>query len=471
MTIKAFIAGALLCGLCANQSVQAEPTTVSQSVAKLFVEDVFKSVELHHPELLKEIAKVEEARGGVVSAAGSYDPGIKSKGYSYLDGYYSGSSVDNRFEVPIEPAFGSVFARYRKGSGRLPVYEDENQTLSEGEAGFGVRFSVLRNLLDDERKLANDLASYDQKLAENSLGATKIALKKAAAERYWVWVGQTQVLSAFKKLLEVAEARQKQLEERQKAGDIAEFEVIDNRRSIFQRRAKIQKQEAIVAELAFDLSLFSRDGDGRPISPSKEQAPDKIPLVNGASDSLESLMLLASSTRPEIKRIETEIEKVRRENSFQKTRLLPDVEIEGSYSKDRGEGLATREGDESKIYVSVDIPIFQRKARGKMQELAAKESGYELSKRFFLEKLSADLSSYRVQLVQSAERFKVSLSELETTQQLENGELQKFESGDSNLLFLAIRELATAEAQIHVYEAQIENILYRQLLNISVGQL
>lgn len=471
MSVYSFVRNVLLLGLCTGSLAFSEAKPLNVSEKPLLIEDVFKAVELHHPELLKDMAKLEEARGGIVSAAGFYDPSLKSKGYSYLNGYYSGSSVDNRFEVPVAPGFGSVYARYRKGSGTLPVYEDQFQTLSDGETSFGIKFSVLRNLLDDERKLATDLAQYDRALAEHSLAATKIALKKSAAERYWAWVGQTQVLSALRKLLEVAEARQKQLEERQKAGDIAEFEVVDNKRSIYQRRAKVQKQEGIVAELAYDLSLFARDADGQPSAPQIGQAPENIPAVDGSSQPVDTLVATAAKVRPELRQMETEIIKIKRENEFQKTRLLPDVEVEGSYSKDRGSGLASREGDESKVFVTVDVPLFQRKTRGKIQALEAKASGYEVSKRYFLEKLTADLSSYKVQLGQSAERFTISQSEFETTQQLEQGELQRFESGDSNLLFLAMRELATAEAQIHVYEAQIENILYRQLLDISIGKL
>ncbi|MCB0329805.1 MAG: TolC family protein [Bdellovibrionales bacterium] len=463
-----FLLATILADYSYGESLRAS-SVIDTPSQPLTLSKVLKSVKVHHPTIQQELKKRQEAEAQQLSANGAYDPVIRSKSFSYLNGFYSGSSTESIAEVPVDLAYGSLFARYRKGSGTLPVYEDEFQTLDGGEVGVGVKFSLLRNLLDDERKLGIDLARYERELAELSIDVSRVALQQAATERYWTWIAQGQILKIYRKLLEVAETRQAQLVARVEAGDLAAFEALDNQRSILQRRSRVVKQEALVKELALGLSLYFRGSAGTPIVPSLEELPSNVPKIAEPQKSLERYLLEAYQQRPDLKRIETEVRMIQREERFESSRLLPDLELSTSYSRDDGSGSLSREGDEVKFYVSVEVPLFQRKTKGKLRKLENATHRKLIGKRYLQEKIRTDLSVYLTQLQQAYDRYLVSVAELETTKELEDGESERFKSGDSNLLFLAMRELAAAEARVHVIEANAENLLYYHLLEISTG--
>ncbi|MCI5064346.1 TolC family protein [bacterium] len=448
----------------------ARAKRVSREDEVLRLEEVLQSVARHHPLLRSEVLGIEAADARTLSARGSYDPKVKSKSYSYLSGYYSGAATDNRIEVPVAPAFGNVFGGFRRGAGELPVYEDEYQTLSNGEFGFGVSFSLLRNLFDDRRKLGIDLARLDRDLSELGYTSAQIKLQQAAVQHYWTWVIQGKIAAIFRGLLHVAEERQKQLDLQVQAGSLAEFESLDNRRSILQRRAKVLKQEALLVEAAQALSLFVRQPSGAPRVATAQEIPRNLPRAVLVENKPEQLLAEAFQQRVDLEKLQTKSEILERKRSFEKTRLLPELELASSITRDYGSGSETREGTESKIFLNVEVPLVQRTARGKIQAAEAELSQVKTLTRFLQEQIRAEIPVFLNQIRQSYQRYEVSIQEWNATRRLEEGEKTRFSSGDSNLLFLAMRELAAAEARVHVLEALGENFAYRAKLDAALGR-
>ena len=438
-------------------------------VDHLELHTVLDSVQQHHPSLLKELARVEEADAGIVEAQGVYDVQFSSKNYSYLSGFYTGSSTESSIDIPVDLAMGTLSTFYRRGSGTLPVYEDEYQTLDSGEVGIKYSMSVLRDWKRDRRQLAVELAEYDKRLAEFSRTARIVALERMAVEYYWTWVFQAKKVEIYKALLSIASERQQQLDTRVQAGGLAELEALDNKRTIMKRKAILVHEEAILQKYANGLSLFYRNQAGEPVVPTDAQVPHTLPEVTECSVSLPQLKQVAFRERQDISALNTKLSQLGVKRSFQDTRFLPDVTVSSSVTRDYGAGSDSREGTEMKVFLNLSVPFQQRKNRGKLSQTQAKIGQYSASREFLKNKVGAELANLLTMISQSKERFTISKQELSLTRRMEAGEKEKFKTGASSLLFVAIRELASANAEVQLLDIHRENLVLRAQLEAASG--
>lgn len=430
---------------------------------------VLESVWNHHPRLKQELIQLEEANARALTATGAFDMNFVSENRSYLDGFYSGNTLDNYVEVPIPQARGSLRGGYRVGQGTFPVYEDEYQTLEDGEWRLEGTVSLLRNFSIDERRLAVQLAQLDTDIAELQVDSSRLLLGQAALEQYWNWVILNKVEKVYAKLLEVAELRQRQLDARVKAGDLAAFEALDNRRTILQRKALLVKQRASARQAGMKLSLFVRNSSGKPLVPLQKQVPVKLPGAQKISRGADSLFAMAFKHRPDIHALNLEIEQLQSELGFYETRFLPELKLGGIVSRDYGSGSVSRDGTELKMLLGLEVPLQQRRNRGRVLEAQGKLQRARVARSFLEDQIHTAIELALIDIEQSLERHVLSLEERETTLELAKGEFSRFKTGDSNLLFLNIREIGAAEAEVKVYEALRASLVQTVNLAAVVG--
>lgn len=419
----------------------------------LALKDVLASVESQYPVVIGATKDVEAAQGEITSSDGAFDLVWKNRVAS-MNGYYENYRFDSVIEKPLGPWGASVFSGYRLGSGSFPSYDEKALTLSQGEARIGFEVSLWRNRSTDRRRANLQKSRLGLSAAEAAAFQTRIEAVRSASQRYWDWVAAGRRMAIYRALLTIAEARDKGLGERVRHGDVPEFERKDNERAILQRRAQLVTAERSLQQAAIELSLFRRDVSGNPLEPSESELPSDLPRHGIVFDSnLSSDIETASKQRPEIARLSASRDQFEVEADWADNQLSPRVDLQLAASRDIGQGSPTRAGTELEAALLVEIPLERRLASGRAQSARASRDRVEASQRMTRDRIAAEVRDTHSLLKAATARIEIAVSETELARKLEQGERARFEHGDSNVLFVNLREQATADALIREVDA------------------
>jgi outer membrane protein TolC len=218
----------------------------------IHVDDVIDSVKKRYPALLVALADRDIADSDVLAAEGRFDMTLRTRIDTDSFGYYANRRIDSWIEQPLSWQGMSLYSGYRVGDGEFAPYDGKLATRSLGEVRSGFKLPLLRDREIDTRRGELAKARIGRKLADLSVDQQKLAVLQSAISRYWTWVALGRRLAVTRDVLEIAEARQKLLEEGVREGQIPRIEAIDNERAILQRRSS-----TVEAERAFQQSSSS----------------------------------------------------------------------------------------------------------------------------------------------------------------------------------------------------------------------
>jgi cobalt-zinc-cadmium efflux system outer membrane protein len=420
----------------------------------LSIEEVIAATLEHHPSLKGEMQERLAADADLLSARGAFDPSIKGEGLSYATGGYTGNYGGAYVEQPLEFYGSKIVGGYRIGDGTFPIYDNYYETNSQGEAQFGVEVPLLRDGPIDRRRANIKRSEAGQTIADSMIELRRIELARAAAMTYWDWAAARNQVRVYKRLLDVAKERDRQIAERVKKGDLPEFDRTDNQRAVLQREAQFLSAERSVKNSEFNLGLFFRDADSRPVDVSSMRSPDRIPVpLFDSFASVDSSFEAALSARPEFKAIDGQRKQNELELTLARNQILPRLDLRVYSAKDFGTGDDKREEAELKGGLRVEIPLRTRTQEGRLDFFEARQRKLEFTETFLKERIRADVQDALNAVEVARKRVEVTVQEVVAAQDLAKGELQRFNLGDSNLIFVNLREQNAADAQVREIQA------------------
>lgn len=436
-------------------SISAQTPKSAQGASKvLAIEQVISATLKHHPSLLGEMQERVAADADLLSSRGAFDPSIKGEGLNYATGGYNGNYGGAYVEQPLEFYGSKLVGGYRIGDGTFPIYDNYYETNSQGEAQFGVEVPLLRDGPIDRRRANIRRSEAGQTIADSMIELRRIELARAAAMTYWDWTAARNKARVYKHLLSVAKERDQQIAERVKKGDLPQFDRTDNQRAVLQRQAQLLSAERSVKSSEFNLGLFFRDAEGRPIDVSQMRALDRIPVpMFDSFSSLESSFEAALGSRPEFRAIDGQRKQNELELTLARNQVLPRLDLRVYSAKDFGSGVEKREEAELKGGLRVEIPLRTRTQDGRIDFYEAKQRKLEFTETFLKERIRADVQDALNGVEVARKRVEVTVQEVAASRDLAKGELTRFNMGDSNLIFVNLREQNEADAEIREIEA------------------
>lgn len=445
-------------------------TPPPQSSAPLGLAEVLENVEQRFPLLLAELQSVRAALGEELAANGAYDPKWKTKGSLFPAGYYQYGTVDTMIEQPLYWRGLSVFGGYRIGQGKFPIYYDGYRTNSLGEVRAGVSVPLLRGgSIDDERaKLWKAEAGID--VAREGLAGTKLDIQRGAAYKYWEWVAASKKLEISKTLLQRALDRTIAITTRVARGDAAAIERTDNARSIVQREQQVVAAERALTGARLALSLYLRDTKGDPVIPSPERVPDSFPEPTPlAAPTVDRDIVRALDARPEIRQYAARRKQYEVERTLAKNDAWPELNVLVAGSKQFGDGYPERQPAAVEAGLYLDVPLRTRKADGRARAADARFLQYDLQLRYAKDKIVNEVRDAAAGADAAAQRLELARRELQLARQLEQAERQRFDMGDSNVLFVNIREQGTFDAATREVDTLLDHHKALALYRTVVG--
>jgi outer membrane protein TolC len=420
----------------------------------LHLDQVIATTLSTHPALQAELQERTAADADLLSAEGGFDPSIKGEFFSNVTGGYSGNYGSTYVEQPLKFYGSKLIGGYRLGDGSFPIYDNYYDTNSGGEAGFGVEVPLVRDGPIDRRRANIGKSISGQALADSLIDQRRIELARAAALTYWDLTAARNKIKVFRKLLDVAQERDRQISERVKRGDLPDFDRVDNQRAVLQREAQLLAAERACKSAEYSLSLFFRDAAGAPQSVEKFKVLDRIPLPPFVPSLISSDPVAeAAEARPEFKNIKAQHEQNKIELKLARNQVLPRVDLRVFSSNDYGTGDPKRDESEVKAGIRLEIPLATRTQQGRIDFYQARERKLEFTETFLRERIRTDVQDALNALEIARKRVEVVSQEVKASRDLAQGELKRFELGDSNLIFVNLREQNAADAQVREIEA------------------
>lgn len=434
---------------CFSQSTSAEP------LAPLTLDQVLPAALRAFPGLLSTEQRKQVAEGEYQSAEGGFDTQLKAKNRWSVAGIYENQMNDVSIEQPTALWGTTFFGGWRRGDGDYPVYEGKSQTANDGEVRLGVNIPLWRNREIDSRRAKLQQAELGKLIASHEYDQALLELRRLVSLRYWDWVLAGQRLKVADRLLQIAEQRDAGIRERAAAGDIADFEALDNQRAILERRERRVAAQRLLEQSAIQLSLYWRDTDGQPQLPGLELLPDNFPAQEPALDiNLPQALQTAQNQRPELKRLTLQKRQTETELALQINQRAPGVDVSVMGAKDMGYSSQKINRDELYLGLNVDIPLQQRVAGGRAQSAAANLQRLKWDQQLLEDRINNEVKDVLSALNAARQRVQLSRQQWQAAQQLEQGEQSRFELGDSTLLFVNLREIANGDAALMAAEAQ-----------------
>lgn len=443
-----------------------------EAIGYLRLRQVIESVYASFPALEVAIREAEIAAGKETAAWGEFDFKVKAESISAPMGYYKNYRNLLKMEQGLLPG-GNVFGQYRSGDGDFPVWYGERETNEGGEFKLGFISPVLRDRSIDQRRSDLFQATLRRQQVDPMVQSQLLEFTYAAADAYWSWVAAGLSLDAQQELLRVTVERNRVYEERVKAGDLAQIELVQNERLIAAREAKVIEARRKLQQSAIKLSLFFRDSAGVPAIVPESAKRSEFPQASlPNSQELEQDIQRALQARPELRELDFLREQAKIDLEYGQNLRMPGLNVVLEASKDVG-AAASPKGDKTPFELEAgflfDVPLQRRKADGKIREAEGKLGQIAAKRRFMENKVTVQVQDAMSALVNAYERVGRARENLRLAQQLEKAERDRFEAQDSDLLRVAIQETAEIEAALSLVEVQAEYFKAEAAYRASLG--
>ncbi len=435
-----------------------------ESQTPLTLNEVVASVRSHFPKIQQAAAARGVAAGQALSASGAFD--------HKLDGFSESQPLDfyenyrHSIGVKRETMWGGqTFAGYRVGRGFFEPWYLERETNKGGEFKAGFIAPLVRDRVIDANRSELWQAQIERQRVEPEIMAEVIRYVREGSITYWNWVAAGEYYRISEGLLELAKERNEGLQEQVNAQEKAEIDLVDNRRIIVSREAKLIDARRKLEQSAVKLSLYYRSDIGEPrlVDPGKlpeqfqQLAFGAFPTIEPGPEADDTSQALAQ--RPELAELQLVREQLCVALRQAKNETWPDVDGGLLVAQDVGEPTSSKR-DKSEFEVeallTVSVPLERRKAVGKVRSLRSKLAQLNAKNRFATDKIVAEVRLARSALAAARERVERATENYGLAQQMQEAEQERFNQGQSTLFNLNIREKQTAEAAADRIQALFE---------------
>ena len=459
-----------LCWLTLMQSSFAErsgPNLSGPNLEALYPEAVLAASAQHHPQIAAAIARHQQAAGDALAAQGEFDTTFSSTSRARLSGFWDGRFSDNQISRQLSGFGARIYGNYRVSGGSFPIYEDESFTNELGELKAGVLVSLLRDRTIDARRFSVSDATLAEEQAQQDLLLARVSVQRRALIAYWRWVTQGYQLRVYEDLLRIARQREKGLQAQVESGARAKIELVENRQNLIRRKELVTISRRGFETAAVQLSLFYRDIGGQPIIAHPDQLPlNADTLVGSLSRGKPAANPAGSigpapdlSARPELRKLQTAIERVRRDIELRRNNLRPRLDFGVELARDLGsvaEGGLSRSGTDTIVSLTFNLPLQRRAARGKLAQSEAKLTELQQQLRLTQDQLRSEIQSLLLQLDATRELVGLVEEEVEQAQLLQRAEQQRFANGASDFFLVNLREQAAADAWVRYHRVRFD---------------
>ncbi len=444
-------------------------TTAITLASPLTLDEYFQAVLFNHPVARQAYLLNELAQQDLRLAQGNFDPKLKSNFAIKQFGdknttYYN--TWDSKLEVPLWfPVDLNVGYERNRGD----YLNEELANTQDGLIYAGVTLPVGRGLMIDERRTAVRTARLMQDIAvaDQIKEINKVLL--SAAKAYWEWYYAYEAFRVVSEVEELAETRYQGVVRRVENGDAAPFDSLKAYIN-YQERDVLRAQAALDYEnskLTASVYLWRTDDDNAiPLEIAENTVPVRSDSVSNLSlEDLSDLQRLARVNHPEITKLGAKIQQLQIQQRLNREFLKPEINLKYNF-------LANSfNGDGQQLFNQRDIPVngsgmvpwyennyragvefyfllFLRKERAKLAQTRVKLEQNFFERSFVQRAVENEINTAYNTLYNLNTVIVMQQQMVQNYERLLEGELRKFEFGESSIFLINIRETELLDARV-----------------------
>ncbi len=431
----------------------------NDSIVVLKLEAVFRSMLLYHPVVKQAKLLTEQAKQELLIARGTgFDPKIQSTlDYKSFDGKEYFSIWQNALKIPTW--FGADFkVGYDEMYGTY--LNPQNYIPSNGLSYVGVSVPIGQGLIMDQRRAVLRQAQAFQQINEAEKIKTINKISFEVAKDYWEWYFRYQRYQNLEMGIDLATKRYEFVKSRAKVGeeatiDTTEALVLLQTRSVTYSQAEMELQNA-----ALQLSNHTWGENDTPLEIDSNTRPEIFILsINKITkETLEELVANAKINHPEITKINFKLKQLEIERRLSVENLKPTINLNYNVLS-RGKFQNFESGssyfqNNAKYGFDISMPLFLRKERGKLLLTKAKIKQTNFERSYTARQIQNEIFKYYNELVNTEKLIDTQKNLVNNYVRLRDGELEKFNNGESSLFLVNSRETNLIDTQVKLAEME-----------------
>ena len=438
--------------LLTNELLSQPGDTVK--VGSISIKSVFEYVYAFHPVIKQAKLLPQQARFEIREARGFFDPKFAA---DFAEKKYDGKFYYNNLNAALKvPAWIGEF----KGGlerNRGVFVNGENSTPDAGLIYAGYSLPLGAGLFIDERRNALRQAQQLTKIADAE--QVKIINKTLlnVSNDYWEWYFSWRQLDFISNADSLAKQRFRFVKEVASLGNSSMLDTVEAFGNMLQRDIQLEQSKLELKNARLRLSVHLWDSIARPLELSNAAIPFYInPLEYSFSIGLlDSLRNFALINHPELLKIEGKLTQLTFEKRFRNEMLKPTVNLDYNFLTQGNTPNVAQNiflSNNYKFGLSVGMPLFLRKERGKLQVVKTKISLQELEMIETRRSVGVEVNTRYNELKNLEVQLKRQNEVVIALQTLLSGEIIKFQNGESSLFVVNMRETNLINAGIKLAE-------------------
>ena len=458
----------------------------SQEIAetKVFTEtDYLEWVKQYHPVIQQANLLNRVGEAYQLKARGGFDPKIAGDiQRKSFDGKTYFTVGETGLKIPSW--MGAEFkAGYNWTNGIF--LNPENNLPSTGQAYAGVKWSLGRGLMIDERRAALQQAAILIQANEAEQQEIVNDLLLAAGKSYWEWVNAYNDLKIYESALELAEVRFVGVKSSFLQGDKPAIDTLESMIQVQNRQITVNDASVVYENSSRVLSNFLWYQNELPVEVSDLLRPPfyKELTLRESNIDLANILGNLNELHPTMRQYRFKLQNLEIGRKLKKEEMKPQVDVEFNFladgvdfvnrPKDSGElgGLNSLLTENYKAGIKVGMPLFRRKARADLELMDIKllDTNYKLRQK--AQEVKNKVLNYQEQLDNSRQQVGINRSAVKNYQDLLTAENEKFRFGESSIFLLNSREQKLIDAQLKL--VKLLSLYQKNRLGLiwSAGQL
>lgn len=455
------------------------PTSIAQaqdSVQVLTLQQFYRLVLTHHPVASQSKLLTEQARQELRIAKGTLDPVISSSLYRKEFGgteYYNLWS--NVLRVPLW--FGpELKAGFDKAQGQY--LNPENRLPDSGLSYAGISVPIGQGLLIDARRATIRQARLFQEMAEFDRIKLINKLLLQVTKDYWDWLQHYREVQLLEESLNLAAFRLRAVNSRVLEGDLAAIDTVEAKVEVQNREVMLQEAQLNYNNARLRVAQHLWAEDEVPLELQERTVPSLAgsEITPISREEMQQLLETAKANHPDLRKLDLKGQQLRVEERFAADKLKPKLNID--YNVLQRDFFLTpvaleqqHMGGNYKLGISFSQPLFLRQERGKLQLTRAKQQENVLVLAQASREVENSLHAAFNEWQTLENQIRLQQQMVDNANILREGEVIRFENGESSLFLVNSREVKLMEAQLKLYNLRAKYAKAKTLLYWSAGNI
>ncbi|MCE7056713.1 TolC family protein [Algoriphagus sp. AGSA1] len=431
-------------------------TTISMSLQAqvadtLTYETYMEWVQAYHPLAAQANIMLTMGDMEVRAARGNFDPllygNLDKKSYDekiYYDKREAGISIPTWAGIELNGTFEQNSGQYLNPERSVPT---------GGLLSAGASVNLGQGLILDDRRAGLRKAQIYQQSTETDRIRMLNELYLQATGAYWNWALAFENRTLLEEGVELAETRFRAVKSSYEQGDFPAIDTVEAATILLNREYSLQNAENELFIRTQELNNFLWDEEGYPIVLDLQIVPEDLFSSETFILNEEELRTLVGD-HPELRLVDFELASLEVERRLKAQQIIPVVKLKYNFLSEEFSQF-----DQAGFYennykwgLSVYTPLMWRKARGETRLAEAKinfkENSRDLKGLELRTKLENELNSWNTLNAQIV-TYTRNVAALEMLLQ---GELRRFEIGESSLFLVNSREVSVFSSRLTLNE-------------------